>query len=139
VELHGQIGTSSDAAMPKTRNSKGKGKEKVPVVQQPTPPTQDELSDSFDAMEEDTLPEKDSTELELEKLVFGDEKGFFDGLKAHKEDSIYPAFEDESDGGAIAESETEEQELDALEDADVSKHRSLTIWLLANAHAYSYV
>ncbi len=29
--------------------------------------------------------EKDATELELEKLVFGDEKGFHDNLKLHKQ------------------------------------------------------
>ena len=39
--------------------------------------------DSFSGVESDDSIEKDQTELELEKIVFGDEIGFHEGLKPH--------------------------------------------------------
>lgn len=42
-----------------------------------------EASDAFDELESDEAEEKDSTELELEKAIFGDEAGFHQHLKAH--------------------------------------------------------
>lgn len=108
--------------MQKTRNSKGKNK--AEARQQPTPSTQDELSDGFNAAGQDHPMEKDETELELEKMVFGDDKGFREGLKSYRQDAGYLGSgrnegEEEDDIGS-AHSETEEQDLDALQDADVS-------------------
>lgn len=108
--------------MQKTRSNKGK--KKAEIRQQPTPPTQDELSDGLNALEHDDPMEKDETELELEKLVFGDDEGFREGLRSYRQDVGYlgsgrddDGREDDMDGPY---SETEEQDLDALEDADVS-------------------
>lgn len=42
--------------------------------------------DNFEGFDGDPM-EKDGAELELEKLVFGDEKGFHDDLKLHKKKS----------------------------------------------------
>ena len=108
--------------MPKVRNSNGK--KTAEARQQPTPPTQDELSDGFNAALQDDPMEKDETELELEKLVFGDDEGFREGLKSYRRDAGYltSGREEGEDGDDIGspQSETEEQDLDALEDADVS-------------------
>ena len=52
-------------------------------AQQPTPPAQDELSDSYSGFESRDSLEKDETELELEKAVFGDAAGFQDGLTSY--------------------------------------------------------
>lgn len=108
--------------MGKIRSSKGK--KKAEAKQQPTPPTQDEHSDGFNVSGRDDPMEKDETELELEKLVFGDDEGFREGLKSYREDTGYlGSGGDEGEEGediSSAHSETEEQDLDALEDADVS-------------------
>ncbi|KAK5695702.1 U3 snoRNP protein [Elasticomyces elasticus] len=50
------------------------------VVQQPTPPAQEEEDDSDVEFVLDREPEKDAVELELERLVFGDSAGFRAGL-----------------------------------------------------------
>ncbi|KAK4898285.1 U3 snoRNP protein [Elasticomyces elasticus] len=50
------------------------------VVQQPTPPAQNEEDDSDVEFVLDREPEKDAVELELERLVFGDSAGFRAGL-----------------------------------------------------------
>lgn len=42
-----------------------------------------ESLDAFEGFENDTDTDKDSTELELEKAVFGDEAGFYQRLKEH--------------------------------------------------------
>lgn len=44
--------------------------------------SQDDSSESFNGYDSAESKEKDATELELEKLVFGDELGFYDGLKS---------------------------------------------------------
>jgi len=61
------------------------------AVQQPTPPTQDEFSDSYNGLESDDPMDKDETELELEKLVFGDEAGFQEGLSTYKSTQAAPS------------------------------------------------
>ena len=40
-------------------------------------------SNDFEVFTSDEEEDKDSTELELEKAVFGDDAGFHEGLKAH--------------------------------------------------------
>lgn len=44
----------------------------------------DDSSDAFDGFQSDEEEEKDSTELELETAVFGDEVGFHERLKSHR-------------------------------------------------------
>jgi len=84
-------------------------------VQQPTPPTQDEFSDSYNGLESDDPMEKDETELELEKLVFGDEAGFQEGLSTYRstQAELSPVSDDEilQDRG---------EGLTGVDDADVS-------------------
>lgn len=84
------------------------------AVQQLTPPIQDESSDSYNGLESDDPMEKDETELELEKLVFGDEAGFREGLSTYRptQAALSPLSDDEvlQDGG---------EGLTRIDDADV--------------------
>ena len=49
-----------------------------------TSPSHDELTQNYSDLESEELDEKESTELELEKLVFGDDEGFRASLSAHQ-------------------------------------------------------
>ncbi|MCJ1384781.1 hypothetical protein MMC17_007899 [Xylographa soralifera] len=104
--------------MPDSQNKKGK--RKAIIRQQPTPPTQDELSDGYDASGNGEAMEKDETELELEKLVFGDDAGFREGLKLYRNDTVDPIEEgSEEDVAVDSAEEVEEGDLDAVDDADL--------------------
>jgi U3 small nucleolar RNA-associated protein 18 len=69
--------------------------------------------------------EKDATEIELEKLVFGDESGFREGIRSHKQHSSELVFEenDDSEGGThLSEGEGvpgHDEGLEGVDDADV--------------------
>lgn len=94
---------------------------KAEIRQQPPSPTQDELFSGFNDSEIDRETKKDQTELELEKLVFGDDAGFREGLQSFGDDTPY-SYEDGSERDVIpTEADTEEKDLDAVDDADVSK------------------
>ena len=103
------------------------GKKKAEARQQPTPSTHNELSEDVDSLMQDNPLEKDRIELELEKLVFGDDKGFREGLRSYGwENGDVGNGLDSAEEGADSENDiTEEQDLDALEDADVSKSLKL--------------
>ncbi|KAI9769045.1 MAG: hypothetical protein M1839_003808 [Geoglossum umbratile] len=65
--------------------------------------------------------EKDATEIELEKLVFGDESGFREGIRSHKQYSSELVFEenDDSEGGThVSEGEGVPGHDEGLEDVD---------------------
>lgn len=85
------------------------------TIQQPTPPAQDENSDSYNGLESDDPMEKDETELELEKLIFGDEAGFQEILSTYRSTQavLSPVSDDDvlQDGG---------EGLTGIDDADVS-------------------
>ena len=112
--------------MPDSQNKKGK--RKAVIRQQPTPPTQDEFSDDYRASDEGETMEKDETELELEKLVFGDDAGFREGLKLYRNDTV-DSIEDGSEDDVVDNSagKVEEGDLDAVDDADVSHALQITI------------
>lgn len=50
-------------------------------------PTSDDSPSSFEGFDSEESLEKDETELELEKLVFGDEIGFYEGLGTYNRKS----------------------------------------------------
>ncbi|KAI7356884.1 WD40 repeat-like protein [Hortaea werneckii] len=80
--------------------AKSKRNEKV-QVQQPTPPTMDEAADESDVeFQLDGEPERDETERELERLVFGDSAGFREGLDdaAHDDEPSEQEDDEEEDG-----------------------------------------
>ena len=106
--------------MPESQNKKGK--KNAIIRQQPTPPTQDELSDGYGVLEDGGPMEKDETELELEKLVFGDDAGFREGLKLYRNDTVDTS--DERSGEDVAAGSAEDAEvgdLNAVDDVDVSQ------------------
>ncbi|KAI7101624.1 hypothetical protein KC324_g20961, partial [Hortaea werneckii] len=79
--------------------AKSKRNEKV-QVQQPTPPTMDEAADESDVeFQLDGEPERDETERELERLVFGDSAGFREGLDDASQDDEASEQEDEEEDG----------------------------------------
>lgn len=84
------------------------------ALQQPTPPTQDDSSDSYNGFESDDPAAKSDTELELEKLVFGDDAGFKEGLRSYKRDRavLSPESDEEHLRGEV-------EDLGGLDDADV--------------------
>ncbi|MCJ1395192.1 hypothetical protein MMC18_008075 [Xylographa bjoerkii] len=104
--------------MPTSQNKEGK--RKAIIRQQPTPSTQDELSDGDGPSNHGEAMEKDETELELEKLVFGDDAGFREGLKLYRNDTA-DSIEDGSEGDVAVGSveEVEDGDLDAVDDADL--------------------
>ena len=78
----------------------------------------DNMVDDFDGLNSDEPMEKDGTEIELEKLVFGDESGFHEGLQSYKDanDHIRDLVEGDQQQ---AQGGLEEGTLKDLDDADV--------------------
>lgn len=66
-----------------TRLRSRKPAETAAATQQPAPLTQDDFTDVEENLDKDDSMEKDETEVELEKLVFGDDAGFLKGLQSH--------------------------------------------------------
>ncbi|KAI5363876.1 putative U3 small nucleolar RNA-associated protein [Septoria linicola] len=102
--------------MAKSKQGKAAKKQQQEVVQQPTPPVQDDDMD-VDVEEDESEAEivvdgeieKDETEEELERLVFGDSVGFRDGLRDFDR-------EDEQDEAADNDATTG---LEGLDDAQL--------------------
>lgn len=80
--------------------------------------SQDDSSESFNDNDSADSKEKDATELELEKLVFGDELGFFDGLKSLN-DADLPGARNDAENAVDDESKLTEEGLEGVDDADV--------------------
>jgi hypothetical protein len=105
---------------PRTKGSKGKSDPFFANA------TASKASKSASSATEDAGPPKDQQELELEKLVFGDEEGFEEGLRDYNE-QLNDAFppdettleEGEQDGGL----ESDEGGMDGLDDAAVCRTR----------------
>ena len=78
-------------------------------------PLRDEFDGEFEGFESDSL-EKDEQEIELEKVLFGDDKGFHDGLTLHKKNT--PPL---PTNGDVHEDEEklDDRGLEGLDDADV--------------------
>lgn len=85
-----------------------------PNLQQPTPPTQDGDIE-FTGFDSDEPEEKDEAELELEKLVFGDEAGFRENIQNHQSGRQGFELDDEA---SYAGSQDDESNI-SLNDADV--------------------
>lgn len=83
--------------------------------------SQDDSSENFNGYDSAEFEEKDATELELEKLVFGDELGFFDGLKSLKDVIVSGTRGKAEDQAADDDDEVleEEEGLEGVDDADV--------------------
>lgn len=88
------------------------------ILHQATNPMQNKSDDNFAGFDGDPM-EKDENEIELEKLVFGDEEGFQNDLSVHREGHgpsyihAVQATQREDQG------ELDEARIIALDDADV--------------------
>ncbi|KAI9750267.1 MAG: hypothetical protein M1835_001419, partial [Candelina submexicana] len=92
------------------------------TIQQPTPPAQEgERTDAAGYVSIDNTTDKDATELELEKLIFGDDVGFQEGLREHAHGALGSEV-DEGDESVNEEenglNEAESGAEDHLEDVD---------------------
>lgn len=90
---------------------------KTKVVQQPTPPSQDEDNALPHFEEEGGMEmEKDERERELERLVFGDSAGFREGIQSFQRERNAEGTDIDVDA---PEKEDEEGGLEGVNDADV--------------------
>ena len=78
------------------------------------------MVEDFNNPDGDDPMAKDTTEIELEKLVFGDKPGFHKGLKSYRDASIDLAPSVNSDRQQ-AQNGLEEGDLEGFDDADVCK------------------
>lgn len=107
-----------------SKSKQAKAAKRQQVVQQPTPPAQDEEMEDEVESDVDILVdgelEKDESEseeeLELERLVFGDSAGFREGLKDFALDAQEDAEESVDDASG----------LEGLDDAQVGTHQCTT-------------
>ena len=83
-------------------------------------PVTEKIKSSERLQEEDAI-EKDQTELELEKLVFGDDAGFRKSLKLQEQDTSheFSSSDEEKAGLEEADASGQDDNLEALADADV--------------------
>ena len=80
----------------------------------------DEVVDDFEGFDSDEPMGKDGTEIELEKLVFGDKSGFHEGLKSYENTST--DLRDLVDGDQLqGQDGLDEGTLEGLDDGDVCK------------------
>ena len=71
------------------------------------------------AYESDVSMEKDETERELEKLVFGDDAGFNDGLKFLGQKSYTSAGKSKDLVRPKSNQDAEEEDIEGVQDSDV--------------------
>ena len=79
--------------------------------------------------------EKDETEVELEKLVFGDDSGFLEGLKSYRQELAGPGFEQLEGSEDGNHGVGEDEGLEGIADADVISSTLTTYWNVIVADA----
>lgn len=105
-------------------------------VQRPISPMLGAMDDDFEGLDSDEPMEKDETEIELEKLVFGDDSGFHEGLKSYKDASNHLRDLVDGDKQQVQDG-LEEGILEGLDDSDVCKVDSSSEFAFAQ-HTSSY-
>ena len=88
-----------------------------------------------------TVIERDKVELELEKLVFGDEVGFREGLKSYRhgyEPSISSENSENDQQEPSSEKAGELEDIEVVDDADVGeeKYTHFSLFLTQRNHSY---
>lgn len=111
---------SSSTEMPSSQRRRIDGAFKAPQRNAALHGTKTEGDVDVDDGSVADLMEKDDTEKELERLVFGDQAGFYEALKSHgrRDDELQLARRRSGEGEEDGLS-GEEDGLDALDDADV--------------------
>ena len=98
-------------------------------------PMPGDTTNDFPGLDSDQSMGRDETEVELEKLVFGDDSGFHEGLKSYREANT--DFRRPVDGERQrARDGLENENLENLDDADVCKVE-LPVGLLFAQHSTS--
>ena len=101
------------------------------LVQRSTLPALNDMANDYKILDVEDPIEKDRTEIELEKLVLGDESGFHEGLKSYKHGST--DFQGLLDGERQQpQGSSEDGKLEQLDDADVGKSNCASVWLSLN-------
>ena len=100
-------------------------------VQWPKFPASDDMANGYEVLDDENSIEKDKTETKLEKVVFGDDSGFQEGLKSYKDSSA------ELQGLLAGQRQRilgslEDGGLEYLDDANVSKSNCASAWLSLN-------
>lgn len=104
---------------------------------QTSQPSEDELSGSYHGFESNDFIIKDETELELEKLVFGDNAGFHASLDAERPDTFSQLPSEKLAGTRYDEVGSGLQGgLEGLDNADVCTSCSLRKVSIADAVSY---
>ena len=80
-------------------------------------PLQEELPEAISDFDSDNSAVKDSTEIELEKIIFGDDAGFHEDLRLHKTTKSARALR--ATERVVRETLDGSEEPKALDDADV--------------------
>ena len=89
------------------------------------------MADDYELLDDEDPIEKDKTEVELEKLIFGDDSGFHEGLKSYKNGGT--DFQGLLDGERQqTQGSLEDGKLENLDDADVGKLNCASVWLSLN-------
>ena len=89
------------------------------------------MANDYKLLDDQDPVEKDKTEIELEKLVFGDDSGFHEGLKSYKNGG--PDFQGLLDAERQQiQGSLEDGKLENLDDADVGKSNCASVWLSLN-------
>ena len=89
------------------------------------------MFNDYEPLDDEDPIEKDKTEIELEKLVFGDDSGFHEGLKSYEAGG--PNFQGLLDGERQQiQASLEDGKLENLDDADVGNSNSASVWLSLN-------
>ena len=89
------------------------------------------MANDYELLDVEDPIEKDKTEIELEKLVLGDDSGFHEGLKSYKHGStdIQGLLDGERQQ---AQGSLEDGKLENFDDADVGKSNCASVWLSLN-------
>ena len=89
------------------------------------------MAKDYELLDDKDPIEKDKTEIGLEKLVFGDDSGFHEGLKSYRNGAT--DFQRLLDGERQQnQGSLEDGKLENLDDADVGKSNCALVWLSLN-------
>ena len=89
------------------------------------------MANDYKLLDDGNPIEKDKTEIELEKRVFGDDPGFHEGLKSYKNSGT--DFQGLLDGERQQiQGSLEVGKLENLDDANVGKSNCASVWLSLN-------
>lgn len=102
-----------------TRSRSRKPAKTAEATQQPTPPTQDDFAEVKENLDSDDPMEKNETEVELEKLVFGDDAGFLEGLRSHGQEVSQLDLGQLEESKDVDTDDVEDEGLEGIADADV--------------------